>query len=457
MIPLLLLLGVTAIAIVSPGLPLATKRPLRLLGSYVLLAYVLQAAYLKHYHPVPHYGDSIANPLLFADGYTTLLNRILMWEAFSLAVIILTYFLVVRLWPLQISSKLHMRRSSWAAWMVAYALGYSVRLYILYKQGVHYDTASSTSALFGKLSLVSSLIVGYVFFKYDNLWSRANRRYTGIVVLGELIWSLVYGTKAPIILIIVAWYLGLGSRRLLRRQVFLGFLATILIFAAVGSLRLGVQSGLSTPIKGPSQIAGALSSEFGHLGPAFVYGADQLVARADGMVSAASAFSHAPGFYLSPRAATQDTLSLLFPSSITGGSKVEPGIFWGQRMLGVEGDVSIAEGYTAEGWSIGGAGGVTFESLIVGLLLGLLARCALTSNGYLALAACGTLASLAFVERGLLGDVEVTVNAFEVAAFVWFGFALWSPRLPDTGVADTGRISTTPVSTASSRVTVPER
>lgn len=410
------LAGVIALAFWSPTLNPITRRPIRVVASFIAVGFAIRGLFVAITKPIPQYGNSLSDPVLDAVGYTPILTKVNAGVATGLLIMTAIYtYMMGRQQKSHPETTYQTSRLDVRPITVAliYLAGYLLRFYILATQGAHDNVAQGTThSLFGKLGILCSIWVTWCLIQRVVRWVPGMRLCMLFLVIGEIAWAAIYHSKTPVIALVVGLYFSLGLKRPSFKAMSAGLLAILLTFAGVGQLRSSESDGYAPLANKP--VASALVKP--------VY---DIVARADGIQSAARVVTAGPGSYMDAAETARTLVGLVIPDSLSGLRSKVPGQQWTATYLNYNNETSLAEGIAAEGFAIGGFIGLISWSIIAGLLLGLMARATFYSRQiYFSLVGAGMLTSTAFVERGLLGILQNLVDIAEVSFLLLLLFAL---------------------------------
>ena len=407
----------------SRQLPPIARRPVRLVASYYLVAFVVRSVLLVLANPVPQYGNALADPLLYAEGYVRALPIMVFQTAIAAICIYTTYCVLARqFWATaEHSGRLEAPKAGSSrgitptAILAVYLICYSFRLYVLVTQGRHDDVADVSLASFGKLSAACSIWVIWAVMRKLIAWRNGHRVVFATLIVGEAFWAIMNHSKTPVVALLVAVYLALWNQSLSRRSLVITGAVLVATFAVIGSLRSSVTANANSDIatigQRPYQPFSNNSTLRYLTKPLY-----QIIVRADGIESLARVNQAGPGSYLTPHELVGTTIGVAVPAVVTHAKNEVPGQLWASRYFNYKNATSLAEGLAAEGFGVAGYPGIVIWALLAGMLLAIASWWAFVARG-VTLQLCGAslLASPVFFERGLLGIIQGLVDTIEVS------------------------------------------
>lgn len=374
------------------------------------LGYIARPLLLLVVAPAPALNDSIADPRLANGDYQQGLLTVLGPVAFGLLVYVLAIGVVSILFSraLILHSKAGLLASRFipAFWM-GLAIGWAARIASLRSPDNNLLATLAFAAAVGACGLILTWLPGRSVL------------YLGVALVSELVWTVFSHSKTPIFAAVVALLIRFAQLGWTRRRM-LGIaaigLASLLGFAALQSLKITQSTQLDLSI---------VDSTYPHA----VVWALPILRRFDLLSSATDALYFGAGHWMNVSSFVSTITTDLIPQQLLGSSKVASGVAWATQIRAastgfVNPNVSLADGFIAEGYIFAGLGGIVLEALIVAALT-LGASMVLESRFVFVKAlAILVLCSSAFDERGLLGISETVGKGLEVALVVWLGFLL---------------------------------
>jgi hypothetical protein len=414
--------------------PLIGRRVLRLVAGFAAASYLGRGLYLAIAQPPSKRNDPMPIDGLYQYGYTRGLTKILLYEAASLATVVLLVWLAHL--ALDWRSGRHQRRRerppldprTAGALGVLYAIGWVFRIRSELSHGSATSLTDFVDPPLAKVQLLA-LIVPAVLLLLTRWWERGSlaQRALAVVVPAEIVWTVVNGSKTPALALIVGWYLGrrppdpaahgLHWRRY-RAVAVLG-LAVVLLFSFVNAAR---EERTNDRAIGWSTALGRASEHAVTAPGSFLGGTPRRVlVRLDGLAAATQAFLPPAPRYLSWTELGDAMVDAALPGSITGDEKESAGLRWANRMAGTDYRVSLAEGLAAEGYAIGRVPGMLLWSIALAVSLVGVGWCLDRSSRItpLSLAFAGLVVSPVLFERGVLGLWESLVDHLEVGLIGW--------------------------------------
>jgi hypothetical protein len=449
-------IGATAVVFALRDLPLVVRRILRVYACYGLIAFAVRGLYLATTQPEPRLNDPMPIAPLYRFGYDAGIARILWYQTLSLLVVAGVVWLLYRFgaFASRRAAPLRARLSPAGACglLVAYLIGWAFRLSNL---GRFSDTLQGSTHFndspFAKLAVLS-LIVPAVILLATEWWERGSteRRLLLVLVPCEVGWVFLGDTKAPIVALVVAAYIGAPAIRRTTRQrrrhtaafTVMALCALILFSVVNGERELESSTGVARSdaiwetstqmVTSPGGFADATLS--------------RLLVRLDGLSAATDAYLPPHPRYMGEGEAARRAAELAVPSIVLGSVKESPGLLWSERMAGTKGTVSLAEGAAPEGYAIGGLTGLLTWSGLLGLVV-VVAGSLMTRSKPLSavrFVVAAFVGSSAFYERGMLGLIENAATALQVGVLAWLVFVLvyqlLRRRRTDISTTRTGKV-----------------
>jgi hypothetical protein len=385
----------------------ATLRTLLLVQvGYWSIAYLGRAGLLVGLRPEPQQNDSLADPRLYIDGYTKHLADILWMISAGLGVYLACIWAYRRRPGSRLSGEKTGARCSVLLGMVTYIGGWCCRLLI---------QVGADNAVVSSIALFGSLGVGLLLMKANWLMSRKAYAMCAFALLCvEGLYGTLIESKTPILTVFLFTLLGIAKRGWrLKPIVALG--GVFLFMLAFSSFQA---------IKTESAVADALR-ETDRTYPMWVRPVLPLLRRFDLLSAATDAKFSPAGAWLDSEfflRIVHGLVPFLAPESwMPSGSA---GLAWTSEVrrfslpnAGLE--VSLAEGFIAEGFAWLGWSGLCIVAGLAALVTVWLSRLLRTANPFGYAVAIMMLGQPTIFERGAQGMAEVTGQACQAAlAFI---------------------------------------
>lgn len=427
---LVLSIGLLSISILAiAGLGIRTKGVLGALlvvqAGYWSLGFVVRPLFLIATAPEPLPGDSIADPRLAYPSYSESLPDVLTPALIGLPVYCLAMAVIswayARRVPAQ--SQRFGPTISTVPILILLLLGWLLRV----------GELATQSALLEGLSGLAGVAVG-MFILYSRQWMRPAG--VGLVVIGELLWSVVEASKTPILAVLL-WYVIrlLVERRRAGRYLVLVMVAGLASFLAIQGLK--VERGVLRS-----------SDEYGIAYPLWARPLLPVIARFDALRAQSDAWFAGPSSWISPTEAVAQFGTSLVPQGLLMEPKPLVGAQWGfevrRQSLNVEPGANLAEGPFAEGWVIGGVSGVLIATLAFAGVTVLVAWLLNSTNVFAAAVGVGMTTVPILFERGVLAAGEALGKSLQwalIAAVVLVIVGAASARRDSSGKARMRRVS----------------
>jgi hypothetical protein len=371
--------------------------------SYVLLPFIL--LWLK---PLPAFADSIADPRLSNDGYTSSIGAVL-------AVVmagITAYLLLITLSSRWIGALF--RRQAAASpnkelgpiFAICFCIGLASRIGTL---------AGITNPVVGVgLYVGTAGSVGLI-----SLYRSESRRRTlwiiAMVGVVEVSWSVLEVSKTPALAACLGIAIRLSrSARWSRRKVTgLGLLALVMMSAV-----LALQS-----LKLSDSVAADLDSADAAY-PVVVQPLLPVVRRFDLFAAVTDAESLGAGNWIGPGEFAKRVAVSVVPNVFQTDDKLSAGVLWAQEVRSYSRpdsgtNVSLAEGFVAEGYALGGLAMVFLEAFVLMLLLIGISRLLMSVQVYAVGWGVMLIGYPILFERGILGSVEVISKTLQAAIVIF--------------------------------------
>jgi hypothetical protein len=385
-------------ALWAPRLPLTTKRVVRALGVYMLLAFGLRPLYLIIAQPQAAYNEPLANPMLLAPTYwagvTTCAGLVLLGFAGTLAVVYAGASLARGRKPRAVNEPRDVLPILWIIWLLAWLS----RLLLL----SHLVTLGAGLGLVaGRMLSVGVVALGIAILTTDWRHNRNMRQFVIAAVLGEIAWSALDASKTPLLAAMLFFYVDPRRPRL-----------SVRLFSGI---TVGVIGAFTLIQQLKQTYSGAAES----LKPLWLRATDTILLRFD-MLNAVALARHAgSGSYMSWSKAIQRMLVDWIPQQLVGVSRLSDGQNWAIVMQHTYSGVALATGPAAEGYAIGGMLGIVVFGALSGAALVLCAALLDRGSGLaLGSVVVYVIASGALFEQGALGIIDTVSGGLQVCVVV---------------------------------------
>lgn len=372
--------------------------------AYWSVSYLVRPLVLLFVDPSPALNDSVADIRLAYYGYDQSLPSILAPVSFGLfCYIVIIGLLLVRIngysscivaKPISLSTN--------TVFVVAYFVGWFVRIY-----GA--DGSNPVLAILMYLGTIGA--AGLLIF------GQRDRKAMGLIssiLILELIWSLLSASKTPILAAVISIAIRFSQLGWDKRR---KYFVAILGMAAVGGFSVLQSFKLAKSVQ---QDLHSADSAY----PSFVAPFMSIIRRFDLLSSMTDAVSLGSGEWMTPRQEFVTAVQGLIPKQLLYGEKISAGSLWALEVRPastgvINPDVSLADGFIAEGYALNGLVGIALGALFMAVLL-LLASRLLQSNSIFTLSLGILLVTYPVLyERGIFGGLEVVGKALQAAAVVW--------------------------------------
>lgn len=405
----------TVLIVVGYRLGGAARYILYLQAAYWASAYLARPLVLLIGQPTPRPNDSIADRRLAVDDYATGIASVLPIVVVGLAAYVLVLILLQR----SIYHRPFVERATAANGVkfdlrfvaFLYATGWACRIAVSY---------SLTNPVTVSLSSAASLAIGLAFLRVD--WTGISRLsqviFLGILATGELIYSGVSESKTPLMGVILFLAIAYGGKiKSLRTALSaLGVLLIALVgFTSVQALKLSGRTSDEIDL-----VAGGYPPLIGPLLP--------ILRRFDLLSSATDAYFVGPGRWLTLGEYGERLVYGFVPHILSSEPYQSAGVAWAQEVRSATvpqtADVSLADGFIAEGYAMAGYLGVALEASVLGLATLLIARSLSSTNALKVFTGVGILSYPVLFERGLLGLSENLGQTLQVAIAAYLAVLL---------------------------------
>jgi hypothetical protein len=405
--------AVTAILLVLVGISKGYKAPARALlyfqVFYWAFGYVARPLVLLIVNPEPKLNDSLADPRLASLGYDASMPIVFQ------PILVGLCFYVSIVWLMRARANIWLSKSleNWTGqlrfetWhVVAIVLGWAARFLFLFE-----GKGTFSSAVFETFALVTYVGLAGVL-RYYIQQTRIPFVLIGILGVGEFAWSALSSSKTPVLIFVVLTLVFLSTAKSSLRKgrftALIGLLGSV-TFTLVQSLKL---SGIAEKID-------AANSSY----PAVVQPIMPFLRRFDLFSAATDAAFFNSSRWLSLSEYFQQSVMNLVPQQLLGISKLGSGTDWSitvrSASLGIQNyEVSLADGFIAEGYLLGGLTGVVILAVpLYFCLIFTATRIFSNSVPQFTIAAVILTAPVLF-ERGFLAMTELLGKAVQVALLV---------------------------------------
>ncbi|MFE3442750.1 hypothetical protein ACFXNW_06950 [Nocardia sp. NPDC059180] len=383
------------------------------------LSYVARPTVLLLTHPQPHFGDNIPDPRLAEFGYDDGIAAVLRHVVFGLclyAALVVCYAIWARNRPATTPPTPFFARDPnlvptlWAL----YVFGTFGRLAAVATGGTgRAGELESPNPIINLVTLLATLgTVGLIVFLRPK-HARTTFLVIGLLMLGELLWTIQVQSKTPIIGAALAVAVRFALTGWSRRKV--------LAVCALSALGLAAFSRLQA-LKATAD-AESESAVTASVYPAPVRPFLSLLRRFDLLEGATDAYYAGPSSWLSPDEVVVHMLQSLVPAQLLGTEKFRAGAAWAEDVRGSSLDmttvqVSLAEGNVNEGYVLGGYAGVALAVTWTFVLVVLWARAIYSRNLVAVVLALAVIEVPVAYERGMLGSVEMLGKYLQAAVLV---------------------------------------
>ncbi|TLG05316.1 hypothetical protein FEK35_19315 [Nocardia cyriacigeorgica] len=383
------------------------------------LSYVARPTVLLLTHPQPHFGDNIPDPRLAEFGYDDGIAAVLRHVVFGLclyAALVVCYAIWARNRPAgrpptpYSTRDPHLVPTLWAL----YVVGTVGRLAAVATGGTgRAGELESPNPVINLVTLLATLgAVGLIVF----LRPRHNRTtilVIGLVMLGELLWTMQVQSKTPVIGAALAVAVRFALTGWTRRKVL-----AVCALSALGLAAFGRLQALKATTYAASESALPDSAYPGPVRPFL-----SILRRFDLLEGATDAYYAGPGSWLSLDEVVVHMLHSLVPAQLLGTEKYRAGAAWAENVRGSSVDmttvqVSLAEGNVNEGFVLGGYTGVAIAVTWTFVLVVLWARAMYSRSLVAVVLVLAVIEVPVAYERGMLGSVEMLGKYLQAAVLV---------------------------------------
>jgi hypothetical protein len=380
----------------APGLPLMTKRFVRALGMYSILAFGVRPLYLLIVNPRPTLGQRIATPLLLTPTYWDGIQTTAGLVVVGFAVTLITIYAGTRFFGMRLRPALITRDVSPVLWTI-WGLAWASRLMIV----SHFVEQNSAVGLIAARMLpVGIAVLGFALVKTDWRHDRNIRQLVIIAAIGEVVWAILDASKTPILAGVLFFYIDPMRSRISVRTLIITAGGVIGSFSVVQGLKQGFEAtGRSAT-------------------PLWQAVVENVIARFDMLNAVALAHRAGPGSYMSWGEAARGALTDWIPQQLVGVSRVSDGQQWAMVMQHTSG-VALATGPVAEGYAIGGFPGIVVFGAIAGAAFVVTIWLLQASRGFtFGILVTYVVASGVLFEQGALGVIDAVSGGLQACIVV---------------------------------------
>jgi hypothetical protein len=387
-------------------------------AAYWSLSYLARPALLLWVQPRPQYADNVADPRLAVLGYDHGIAVVLQPVAFGLWVYAAAV-VAFAAWARRHPRGAHRRQDTATdlvptLWTV-YAVGLVGRVvtYATGAAGSAGDLDSPNAILSFVAQLASVGALGLIIFL------RPARRGVTVTVIGalltvELLWTVAVESKTPV----MSAALAIGIRFAILGWTRLRVVA-ILAISCLAIVGFGWLQGIKQT---DQERSSALVANANY--PQLVQPYLSLLRRFDLLEAATDSYYMSGRTWLAPTEVLRHSALSLVPEQLTGAEKLQSGSAWAREVRGSSLDmtsvsVSLAEGNINEGYVLGGYAGVAVGVLFTFVLLLLVVRALQARHIFFLSLGLALSAPPALFERGILGSMEVSGKALQLAVVIW--------------------------------------
>ncbi|WP_194837300.1 hypothetical protein [Nocardia sp. XZ_19_369] len=413
------LVTMVAAAIVIPGV---ARVLLIAQALYWAMSYLARPVVLLWVQPEPRFGDNVADPRLAALGYDPGIAMVLRPIVFGLWVYA-GFVVALALWMR------HRRRRNPAITEDPNFVPTLCVLYCLGALGRLAMVATGTAGKAGEVESTSPVLtfvtmlgtvgaIGLIVF-LRLAGTRATTAAIGLLLAGELLWTVAVESKTPI----MGAALAIGVRFALggwtRTKVVAILLVSIMGVGGFGWLQ-------SLKASGEVKVDAAVTDS---AYPSGVRPMLSVLRRFDLLEAATDVYYTPPGSWLSPAQVAENAAKSLIPVQLLGGPKLRSGTAWAADVRGASVDmsqvsVSLAEGGISEGYLIGSYPGIVAGVGFTFLLLVAWARAMYSRHIALVVLGLALIELPVIFERGILGSMEMLGKYLQAVVLMWFIYLL---------------------------------
>jgi len=360
---------------------------------YWFISYVLRPAVLLIYQPKPGVGDSVADWRIAAGGYDIAMPYILqpiVWglAAYMLLALGITRFLAPKL---RMSQHHGLEADRSTTFVLAYVTGWAFRALS--------ELVGSSAALETLSGLAVVGAAGLIVFSSGN--SRYRVLLIGGAIGGELLWSLLSASKTPVIASGLALALRWAIAGWTKKKIVLS-----LTIGAVGVLAFPALQSVKTSVA-DAYVLNAATANY----PPIVQPLMSLIRRFDLFSATTDATLLGPANWLSAEEFLNRIATSFIPQFFLAQSKIGVGTLWSTEVRAASlnvanNDVSLAEGFIAEGYALNGLMGVIFGAIFVSVFAVLVTLMIKSTRLFMVSLGLLLVSFPVLFERGILGTVE---------------------------------------------------
>lgn len=406
---------ISGLTVILAGIGLRHKGVLGVIfigqAGYWLISYVMRPGILLLFQPAPRFGDSVADPRIASGGYETFMPQIL--SSIAIGIGCYVFFACIIVWALGRKkaaptllgfSGVSAQTASLYTFLVSYSVGWLFRV------------ASLTTPSNSLIDTVSGLAIvgaaGIIVFLPSRPGGRTVVLFAAFI--GELGWSVLSASKTPIIAaalcLAMRWSISGWGRKRVSSAVFV-MICGIFAFPALQRIKTSDET---------QHVLQAADVSY----PTYIQPLMSVVRRFDLFSAVTDATLLESSRWMSTTEFLFRIMDSFIPQALLAHEKIGVGTLWSTQVrsysLGTANEnVSLAEGFVAEGYALGGYAGVVFGALFILMLAVFVAW--LVSHKQVFLSSLGLLlvSFPVLFERGILGSVETIGKSLQIAFLVW--------------------------------------
>lgn len=372
------------------------------------ISYVVRPSFLMLFSPNPPVSDGISDPRIAGGGYEENLTAVLLPVCIGLTAYLVLMVLLRRLYQYKggrqeggLSIRHQHTQNSY--FLACFSFGWIFR--ILSAGGVG-------SGIVATLELVALVGVGGLLTRGLRRDGKTPTALILLVIISETAWTFVSASKTPIIAVVVFLALRFCTDGWTRQRVALVLSAGVVLVGGFSTFQSYKLSNVTGEVVDSFQASGYPTGVRPFLG---------IVQRFDQFAAVTDAVFAGVGSWLTP-AEIITKITLSFVPKLFLSDKTNAGAQWNlevrtQSLPGAHlSDVSLAEGFIAEGYVLGGALGIVIGAMFVAGLGVALSYFISSKSIYLNAAGLVLMSFPVLFERGMLGGVEMFSKSLQAAA-----------------------------------------